>query len=146
MNLYIISGISILLFIFDSISKLVAFNILQEKSYQIIPWLFSLHYVENPGIAFSIPLTGIVLKVLTVILISGIIWYYFHEERKKSSKLIDISFAFILAWALWNAWERLYKWYVIDFIDLEFFAIFNLADSYITLWAMGIILYYIKHR
>jgi len=137
--------IIVVFFSLDSVSKLWAIIKFREGEYILIENLLSLVYVQNPGIAFSLPLTWIFLKVLTVILIFGIIFYYFYEERKKSSKLIDISFAMIIAWALWNAYERLLNGYVTDFIALNYFAVFNLADSYITLGAIGLVYYYFKY-
>lgn len=125
----------------DALTKLWAENSL-ETSISLIPSFLSLQYTQNTGIAFSIPLTGIALKVLTVILIFGIIWYYVREEKKKNSGLLNISYSLILAGALWNAWERIFRWYVTDFISVEYFSIFNLADSYITLGAIGIIYFY----
>lgn len=146
MNIYFLSLITTLLFTSDSFTKLLAIVKFREQSYEIIPNILSLSYIQNPGIAFSIPFTWIILKITTVILIFGIILYYFYEERKKSSKLLDISFALIIGWALGNAWERINNAYVTDFISLEYFAVFNLADTYISLGALGVIIYYIKHK
>lgn len=128
----------------DALTKYWAENILSSQII-IIPWLLSLEYTRNMGIAFSIPLTGILLKIVTVILIFSIFWYYWKEERNKKSSIINLSYALIFAGALWNAWERIFRGYVTDMISVEYFAIFNLADSYITLWAIGIIYYYYKH-
>jgi len=129
----------------DSISKLFALKFLKQELF-IIPSLLSFHYVENTGIAFSIAITGIVLKIITLVLIFGIFWYYWKEEKGKKSFILDISYSFIFAGALWNAWERIFRWYVTDFISLEYFAVFNLADSYITLWACWILYYYSKNK
>lgn len=125
----------------DALTKFWAETSLESRI-SLIPSFFSLQYAQNTGIAFSIPLTGIVLKILTVILIFGIIWYYVHEEKKKNSGVLKISYSLILAGALGNAWERIFRWYVTDFISVEYFSIFNLADSYITLGAIGIIYFY----
>lgn len=129
----------------DTITKHWAENIL-VWSISIIPNFLSLEFVKNIGIAFSIPLTGNLLKIVTVILIFGIFWYYFKEEKAKKSKILDLSYTLIFAWALWNAWERIFRWYVTDMIAVERFAVFNLADSYITLWAIGIMYYYYKYN
>ena len=129
----------------DFLSKYWAENILSQQII-LIPNFLSFQYAQNIGIAFSIPLTGIALKVVTVILIFGIFYYYWKEERIKNSLLLNVSYSFILAWALWNAWERIFKSYVTDFISVEYFAIFNFADSYITLWAIGIIYYYMRYN
>lgn len=128
----------------DALTKYWAENILSSQII-IIPWFLSLEYARNMGIAFSLPITGNLLKIVTVILIFGIFWYYLKEEKNKKSSLINFSYALIFAGALWNAWERILRGYVTDMISVEYFAIFNLADSYITLWAIGIIYYYYKY-
>lgn len=133
------------LFSLDTITKYWAENIL-SKSIEIIPNFLSLEYAKNIGIAFSVPLTGLALKIVTVILIFGIFYYYWKQEKQKNSLIINISYALIFSGALGNAWERIFKWYVTDMISVEYFAIFNLADSYITLWAIGIIYYYYRYN
>ncbi|MDA9129086.1 signal peptidase II [Candidatus Gracilibacteria bacterium] len=133
------------LILLDAISKHFAFEYFQQ-AFVIINGLLSFQYVENTGIAFSIPVTGLFLKILTVVLIFGIFWYYWREERPKNSKLLDMSFALIFAGALGNAWERIFIGYVTDFIALERFAVFNLADSYISLGAAGVLWFYYKNR
>lgn len=134
------------LLILDTFTKFWAENSVVQENIMIIPWLLSFEYAQNIGIAFSIPITWWFLKVLTLILIFGIFWYYFTEERSKKNSLLDMSYALIFAGALWNGWERIFRWYVTDFISLEYFAIFNLADSYITLWALWIIWYYFQNK
>lgn len=143
MKIYIL--LILLLLFLDTITKYWAENIL-VWSISITPNFLSFEFVKNIGIAFSIPLTGGLLKIVTVILIFGIFWYYWKEEKSKNSTLINISYSLIFAGAIWNAWERIFKWYVVDMISVEHFAVFNLADSYITLWAIGIIYYYYKYN
>lgn len=132
----------ILLIILDAITKFWAETYLGGQSIPLIWDILSLEYAQNTGIAFSLPLSGLLLKVLTLILIFGIIWYYFTQERLKQSKILNISYLLIIAWALGNAWERIFREYVTDFISVKYFAIFNLADSYIFLWACGIFYFY----
>jgi signal peptidase II len=129
----------------DALSKFFAGNSLNTLIV-IIPGFLSLEYAQNIGIAFSFPLTGTLLKIITVILIFWIFWYYWTQEKKRKSKILDISYSFVFAGALWNAWERIFREYVTDMISVEYFAIFNLADSYIFLWAIGLIYYYHKNK
>lgn len=116
----------------DLISKYLAKIYLQEKIDIFWDFLF-FKYIENPWIAFSIQIPF--LKIITFILIFWIFYYYFKEEKKKNDKFIDFSFWFILAWAIWNWIERIFNSFVIDFIWVKFFSIFNLADSFIFIWA-----------
>ncbi len=129
----------------DTITKFFAENNFISELV-LVPNFLSFYYAQNTGIAFSLPLTWTLLKVITVILIFAIFWYYWTQERLKKSINLDISYCFIFAWALGNAWERIYRNYVTDFISVEYFSIFNLADSYITLWAIWVIYYYMKNK
>lgn len=116
----------------DIFTKNLASKYLIEKI-DIINNFFYLKYVENEWIAFSIWIPY--LKLVTVVLILIIIYYYFREEIKKREPLIDISFWFILWWAIWNGIERIMNWKVIDFIWINHFSVLNMADVFITLWA-----------
>ncbi len=135
--------------VLDLFTKNLAFNSLQEKVNVLWDFLY-LQYFENTGIAFSTQIPG--LKYLTIFLILAIFYYYFVEKKSinlplKSKGvpegggiwnlvLLDWSFWLILAWAIWNWIERVFNWYVIDFIWVKYFSVFNLADSFITIWAI----------
>ena len=125
----------ILLFsiIIDLVSKQTASIFLWEKISLIWDVLF-LKYVENTGIAFSIELPF--LKILTIILIISIFYYYFSYERFKKNILLEIAFWLILWGAIWNWIERVLNGYVIDFIGIKNFAIFNAADIFINIWVI----------
>lgn len=118
--------------IIDLVSKYFAKIYLQKNIDIFYDFLF-LKYIENKWIAFSINIPF--LKIITLILIFWIFYYYFKEERKKNDKFIDLAFWLILAWAIWNWIERIFNSFVIDFIWVKYFSIFNLADSFIFVWA-----------
>lgn len=119
----------------DLFTKFIAKNYLLAQKNLISDFLY-LKYTENIWIAFSIPITWIVLKVLTIIIIWIIFQYYLKEEKKKKLKIIDLSFMFILSWALGNWYERIFNSKVIDFIWVKYFSVFNFADIFITLWVI----------
>lgn len=103
--------------------------------------IFGIKLVYNQWIAFGLPINWIFLKIITFAIIFGLIYYYIRYEFPKNKKIIDISFVFIFAGALSHLYERVFVWYVIDFLSLKYFAIFNFADVYITIWAIIFILY-----
>lgn len=120
------------LLLLDFLSKNIAFTFLSWK----IPMLgdfFFLELYKNKGVAFSFPIMGIPLKILTLILIFCIFYYYIKVEYKNRNTLIDIAFIFIMAWAIWNGRERILNSEVIDFIWIQNFAIFNFADIFISI-------------
>lgn len=132
----------ILWIFFDLFTKKLAFLYLDEKV--SVFWdLLYLQYVENTGIAFSIQINSFFLKILTIFLII-LIYYYYRNQRQiiisndlnKKRQLFDTSFWLILAWAVWNGVERVFNSKVIDFIGVKYFSVFNLADTFITVWAI----------
>ena len=152
--------IIIIWIIIDLSTKNLALNYLQERVDIFWSFLY-LEYVENTGIAFSIQIPTFFLKILTISLIIWIFYYYRSERNKLNvipakagiyknvdtsdwflpsqewqAKLLDLSFWLILAWAIWNWVERILEWKVIDFIGVKYFAVFNLADSFITIGAI----------
>ena len=133
----------IFLIFVDLVSKYIAKINLDWQINLIWDFLY-LKYIENPWIAFGLWLTWIPLKIITIILIAVIIWYYIVEEKNKKNTLIDLSFAFIISWALGNAYERIFNSQVIDFIWIKYFAIFNLADAFLTIWVFLYIIHLIK--
>ncbi len=129
---YIILSLWVLV---DLISKYFANIYLQNKVNILWDFLY-LQFFRNNWIAFSIKIYPPLLKIITICLIILIFYYYRQEKKNNNNKLIDISFWLILAWAIWNGVERVLNSNVIDFIWVKYFAIFNLADSFITIWAI----------
>jgi signal peptidase II len=118
----------------DLFTKNLALNNLQEQVNIFSDFLF-LKYVENTWIAFSLQISG--LKYLTIFLIIWIFYYYFSERKiNENKRLLDLSFWLVLAWAIWNWYERILNEKVIDFIWIKYFSVFNLADIFISVWAM----------
>lgn len=102
-------------------------------------WL-SFTYAENKGIAFSMPLQGgaqqLVTIVLIVLLIGIVVRYKTWRQR-----WLHYSLMLILGGALGNAIDRIYRGYVVDFIQVGSFPVFNIADSCVTLGVVGVIIY-----
>ena len=121
----------------DLVSKYLASLYLKENINLISDFLY-LWYVENKWIAFSINVPF--LKIVTIILILWIFYYYFTEEKKKDDKIMDFAFGLILAWAIWNGYERIVNSFVVDFIWVKYVSVFNLADAFICIWAVIFIL------
>ena len=119
----------------DQFTKfLVLQNIPLHGHVDFIPGLLSLTYVRNTGAAFSSFegaqwLFALVFAVFTV----AVVW----EMIKKSMPFTRLERWLILciyAGGLGNMIDRLRFGFVIDMIEVEFmdFAVFNVADSFIT--------------
>ena len=139
--------IIIIWIILDLFTKNLALKYLQEKINILWDFLY-LKQIYNPWIAFGINIPSFLLKIWTIILIICIFWYYKielkWEKNKTLQNYLNISFWLIISWSLSNAYERIFQEKVIDFIWVKYFSIFNLADSFISIWAIILIYYYYK--
>lgn len=147
--------ILIIWLILDFLTKYLAVNYL-EKQISIFWDFLYLQLVYNPWIAFWIEIPSFLLKIWTFLLIIWIFWYYRVELKKEqkniqqggfsplNENILNLSFWLIISWAIWNAYERIFNEKVIDFIWVKYFSVFNLADSFITIWAIILIYYYYK--
>jgi len=125
----------IILIIFDLTTKYFANLYLQEKI--VINDFFCFLLSKNKYIAFSIPIPLIVQILITPFLLAIFIAYL--KENLKS-KIIFSGGLLIISGAVGNFIERIFYGEVTDFIDFSFWPSFNLADSFITLGAILIIM------
>jgi len=124
------------LFILDRIIK----EAVKYKNIVLIANILSISYVENSGIAFgfmnrynnNIILINLILIILLFIYLSGM---------NITSRKDFIYSSFILAGSIGNIIDRLFYGYVIDYISILDFPIFNLADIYIV---FGLLLLFIE--
>ena len=114
-----------------------------DTTRSIIPHILDLRLSENSGIAFSMPLTGVALKVGTIILIALIGYYYLAHERGRRHPLLDLGYGLTLGGAIGNGLERVFLGQVTDFISLRYFAIFNVADIAISVGILCILYVYL---
>jgi len=126
----------ILLVIIDQASKYWARTFLRKNGpLSIIPGVFKLQYHENTGAVWGI-MTGKTdfLSIITIILIVLLLIVYFKIPKERKYLPIQIIWVFILAGAVGNFIDRISFKYVVDFIYFELidFPIFNIADSYLT--------------
>ena len=93
-------------------------------------------YCENQGGAFSFASGKIYMFIImNLLLIGGLIIYY--EKNKKTIKNIEkISIILISAGGISNLLDRIFRGFVVDFIDINQifnYAIFNIADMFIVI-------------
>lgn len=141
MNITIIVFFIVLL---DQISKYLAnFHLNGNAAYHIIPNVLSFQYHENKGAAWGMLADHRwVFMVISTIAILAIIVFLFLTRKEKQSFLFRLSLTFFIGGGIGNMIDRIFLGYVIDFLKFEFidFPIFNIADSFITIGAVLMIL------
>lgn len=133
---------AVLLFLIDRILKLLAQEDFFTPSIPIIKNIFSFSFASNYGIAFSLPLTGSILTLATGIIIIFLGVYLFVLLKKKERFKSLFLFVMLLG-ALSNFWDRLFLGYVVDYWDLKYFTVFNLADVMIVGGFLGLLSSYL---
>jgi len=96
--------------------------------------LFKLDFVKNYGAAFNIFSGSRILLSLISILFSIILIYLIF--RKNTLNSFDLySYSFILGGTIGNGIDRIYRGFVVDFINLNIinFPVFNIADISINI-------------
>lgn len=131
--------------VLDLVSKEYVCKFLQTQTglcYNLIPGFIELQYTENTGAGFGV-LAGntVALTVVTIIVVFGLFGYLFCAQ--KQSEWLRVSLIFISAGGIGNVVDRIGLGYVRDFIRFSFwedFAIFNVADSFVTVGAFMLII------
>lgn len=137
----ILAGITIilLLIILDQATKSLAVIYLKDgPAFALIPGVFELYYLENQGAAFSI-LWGqkTFFVIITAVLFLIMFYLYLRMPENKRFNWAKIVFILLMAGAVGNLIDRCTRNYVVDFFYFKLinFAVFNVADIYITVGA-----------
>lgn len=100
----------------------------QGESIPVLPSVFHLTYIMNPGAAFGIlPNQNVLFFTTGLLLIIGALVVYRKMPAEK--KILRIGLALVLGGALGNLTDRLRFGKVIDFLDFRVWPVFNLADT-----------------
>ena len=127
--------VALLVILTDQLTKHWAVNRLDGRDIDIF-WTLRLHLSFNTGMAFSRGQSwGPLIGVLALLVIVGLLL----SLQRQPGRLTDISVGLIVGGALGNVLDRLFRspgWLrggVVDFIDFQWFPIFNVADMGITI-------------
>ena len=131
-KLYFLS-LSIFIVLIDQFTKYLMFynkKLFINKDFL----LFKLDFVKNYGAAFNIFSGSRIFLSLISIFISILLIYLII--RKNTLNTFDLySYSFILGGTIGNGIDRIYKGFVVDFINLNIinFPVFNIADISINI-------------
>lgn len=129
LKIYILIGSLIIL---DQVTKTV-----------IVGNFFNLKYSQNTGIAFGIPVPAILLIIMSVLLIILVI-IFARKELNINSQITQAAVALILSGAVGNLLDRTIRGFVVDFINIWKWPSFNLADAFIVIGILMIVVFHKK--
>jgi signal peptidase II len=149
--LAIVAGIVLVLDLFTKM--LVLAHLPLGAGIPVIPGLFDLTHVQNPGGAFGFLATmgpqarGVIFILVSALAVAVILWFYLQTPVQQ--RWLAFGFALIFGGAIGNLVDRLRFGAVIDFIDVYIgdlhWPAFNIADSAITV-GVAIFAFYVMFR
>ena len=125
------------LVILDQITKALVINFFDlYESVPLFP-IVNLTFVVNYGFAFGLLNNPSLNQIVVSIVILLIISYFLYLLIKTQDKVFQFTLTLILSGALGNFLDRIFRGFVIDFIDIYIgkyhWPAFNIADSCITI-------------
>ncbi len=136
MNFFIVCFIVLI----DQISKNYIYQnkVQYESPVPIIDGIINFTYLENTGIAFGL-FSNMEASSIFFIIFPIIITFYLIsllQDKEFQSNSSQISLLLIIGGAIGNIIDRIFRGYVVDFIqfDIDIFPyVFNIADSSVTI-------------
>ena len=128
------SPVALFVIVADQLTKHWAVNELVDRDIDLF-WTLRFNLSYNTGMAFSRgedlgPIIGVLALVVVVVLLLSI--------KRQPGRLTDVAVGMIVGGAIGNVIDRLFRqeaWLrggVVDFIDFQWFPIFNIADIGVT--------------
>jgi signal peptidase II len=126
--------VGVVVVVADQLTKHWAVNELVDRDIDVF-WTLRLNLSYNTGMAFSRgenfgPIIGVIALGVVVALLLSL--------KRQPGRLTDIAVGMIIGGAIGNVIDRLFRqqgWFrggVVDFIDFQWFPIFNIADIGVT--------------
>lgn len=110
----------------------------------LIKNVLSFEFVRNTGLAFGLGGNRWVIIIVSILLLGFLLWFAWtewnngHHLAAWASLLMGVG-------ALSNLVDRIRYGYVVDWINVHYWSVFNLADTWITLGAFLIVVNYWSH-
>ncbi len=130
----VLVAVAALVYAADVISKVIVVATLTEnRPVRVIGSLLRLDYLRNPGAAFSLGADG--YTVVFTLIAAAVIVAILRIARSLASRPWAVAFGLLLGGALGNLTDRMFRspgplrGWVVDFIQLPHWPVFNLADS-----------------
>jgi signal peptidase II len=134
----------------DQLTKAWAVNALDDRDIDLV-WTLRLHLTFNGGMAFSQgrglgPVISIVALVVVVVLLASL--------RKGGSTISAVAVGLVVGGAAGNVVDRLFRsgggflgGEVVDFIDFQWWPVFNVADACIVIGGILLLIFsYVSAR
>lgn len=138
-------SISISVLVADQLSKLWIKSFLDLGESFPESWPVRFTYVQNTGIAFGIKANQFFLVFVTSAVVVALLVFLLRCYQFQT-KLVRVALSSILGGAVGNLVDRVYQGYVVDFVDIRVWPIFNIADSSVVVGVSLLIFFFVFRR
>jgi len=139
MNLKKFGVINLLGLILFAADRILKYFFIKNPALNIGGDFFSLHFEKNYGLAFGLDF-GRSLIVPAVALILFFLAGFLVSSLKRRDYFSAAAAGLIFIGAFSNLLDRLQLGYVVDYLDLSYFTVFNLADVLINMGVIGCVI------
>ena len=139
---FLFAILGLILILIDQIFKAIVCKYLYKSGMVAIKGILNITYVENTGGAYGIGTNKTIIFTLITFIIVVLLIIYFFVKNKDISKWNKFSFILIISGGIGNLIDRLFRGYVVDYIDVNpivKFPMFNFADMCIVIGCIIII-------
>lgn len=136
----------ILIIVIDQVTKFAIVKNIYSSSLTVLEGIMNFTYVENRGGAYGIGNDSTLMFIIVNVIVITLITKFILSKKNDISTYILISLGLILAGGIGNLVDRIFRGFVVDFLDfnpLIKFPVFNIADICIVLGCILIIVNFI---
>lgn len=124
---------------FDQLTKWWAEGFLREGAISVVPGVLKLHLRKNFASAFGLQFLNRPQHVAVTLGVTAFFLLFLFSRRTCKSFPLYLGGSLYLAGAWGNLVDRLWRGYVVDFIEPSFWATFNVADVLIVAGVIGVV-------
>lgn len=133
----VLIAVALAVLVTDIVTKVIVVATLEHKPpVRLLGGFLQLYVTRNPGAAFSIG--GPSETILYTLIAVGVVVFILRTSRRIKSLAWTITLGLLLGGATGNLTDRIFRWpgpfrgWVVDWIELPHWPIFNVADSCIV--------------
>jgi len=104
--------------------------------------IFAITFVKNTGAIWGSFKDSNTAFIWISIMAIGLLVYFYDQIPDKAQVFLYL----VLAGIIGNLIDRIFRGYVLDFIDFKFWPVFNFADSFICIGIIGMVIFLLKEK